>query len=149
MISKTSFMFTLPSWIVPLSCIVGAVSSLLLLSLLTPPIPSLPISAARLPLLEIAIPEVLVDMLLRTKFSWWSCDELDWLPLSRPSNATLPKVVIDEVLENIPDVVDLGGVAMPLLARNVMPRSLSSSNASDARGDVVRDVVDDGGRESP
>ena len=62
-ISKASFITTFPSCEVELSCIVGAVSSLLL-SLLPPPIPSLPISVARLALLDIMIPEVLDDILL-------------------------------------------------------------------------------------
>ena len=56
----------------------------------------------------------------------------------------LLRVVIDDVLEKAPDVVDLGGVAVPL-ARNVIPRSESSSITIDARGEQD----DEGGKESP
>ena len=64
--------------------------------------------------------------------------------MPRLSKAQLLRVVIDDVLENAPDVVDLGGVAVPL-ARKVIPRSESSSNIIDARGEQV----DEGGNESP
>ena len=64
--------------------------------------------------------------------------------MPRLSNAQLLRVVIDDVLENAPDVVDLGGVAVPF-ARKVIPRSESSSNIIDALGEQV----DEGGKESP
>ena len=51
---------------------------------------------------------------------------------------------MDDVLENAPDVVDLGGVAVPL-ARKVIPISDSSSNTNDALGEEA----DEGGNESP
>ena len=51
---------------------------------------------------------------------------------------------MDDVLENAPDVVDLGGVAVPL-ARKVIPMSDSSSSTNDALGEDV----EDGGNESP
>ena len=60
------------------------------------------------------------------------------------SNVQLLRVVIDDVLEKAPDVVDLGGVAVPF-ARKVIPRSESSSSIKDARGEHC----EDGGKESP
>ena len=48
---------------------------------------------------------------------------------------------MDDVLENAPDVVDLGGVTVPLVALKVIPRSPSSSNATD----VLGEDVDEGG----
>ena len=132
--SKTSLMAIFPSCAEDeLSCMVGAVSSLLLLSLL-------PTSVARLPLLDIIIPDVLEDMLRFGQLSCWSWEDV----LPRLSNVQLLKVVIDDVLEKAPDVVDLGGVAVPL-ARNVIPRSESSSITIDARGEQD----EDGGKESP
>ena len=56
-ISSTSLTATSPSFPVELSCIVGAVSSLLLLSLLPLPNASLPVSVTLPPL---TIPEVVV-----------------------------------------------------------------------------------------
>ena len=66
------------------------------------------------------------------------------MPFPRLSNVQLLSVVIEDVLENAPDVVDLGGVAVPP-ARKVIPISDSSSNTNDALGEDA----DDGGKESP